>query len=83
MPLFYAWLLLVSGAVMAADCFKYKYKWWFAQGTAMAFIVMMSMLAFKCGSSASRTDRKSGSDLSAQPGSTDQFRKVMVTRDGI
>ena len=61
MPFLYVWLLLVAGAITLVDHFFYHYKYWFVQGTAMGFIVLIAFLFFGCG--AKKSDAKNASRI--------------------
>ena len=89
MPFFYVWLLVVAAAVTCADYFLYHYKYWYAQGTSMGLIVLLTFAIFGC--APRREERKNaienhGTDTGLneyQPGTRDSYRKVMVTRSGV
>ena len=49
MPLFYFFLLVVTGVVTAADYYLYEYAFWYAQGSAMLLMVVITALMFGCG----------------------------------
>ena len=89
MPFFYVWLIAVAGGVTCADYFLYDYTYWYAQGTAMGFIVLLTFAIFRC--SQKQREHKivvenhvTDTGLNEhQPGMRDSYRKVMVTRNGI
>lgn len=63
MPFLYVWLLLVAGVITLVDHFFYHYKYWFAQGTAMGFIVLIAFLFFGCGAKKSDANRTGSKEI--------------------
>ena len=56
-PIFYTFLLCIVAGQFLADYFYYKQECWYAQGSAMAAIWLLTVIIFRCGRSrASRTE---------------------------
>ena len=49
MPFFYIFLVCVTAGVTCADYYLYEYDFWYIQGSAMALIVLITMLVFGFG----------------------------------
>ena len=71
MPFLYVWLLLVAGAITAVDHYFYHYKYWFVQGVAMGFIVLIAFLFFGCGAKKSANGKSNANVIAETAGKKD------------